>query len=306
MSGKKSGSDEEFFELKIKINPAMEDIISDFCFEHFDCTGVVLVEEEYKDELVLVSTTLGTLKAYLKSKDNVEEILAEQRQLFINRGLTEEELGSWEFEISKVENADWSKKWKENWTVTSVTDRISVVPTWLEHTTKEDEIVIHLDPGCAFGTGTHPTTQLCMVAMERHMKPKSIVADIGSGSGILSICAVKLGAESTYGCDNDEFVIETSRENAQLNDVSDKCFFELNTADNLSTEYDFICANIIHYTIAEIMGDLKNIMKTGALAVLSGILDERKQSVLDAIERHELKIIDEIHQDIWVAFVVQK
>lgn len=297
---------DDYFELKIKINPEISEILSDICFENFECEGIVLAEEEYKDELVLVSTTEDTLKVYLKSDENVQQIIQEQRQILLSRGFSDNDLGSWDFEISKMENLDWSKKWKENWTVTKVTDKIYVVPTWLEHEQKDGEIVIDLDPSSAFGTGTHPTTQLCMVAMERFLEQGAEMADIGVGSGILTVCGIKLGAKSVYANDNDPLVIEIAKENANLNKVADKCYIELNTADKMTKQYDFVCANIIHYTIAEIMGDLKNIMKTGGKAVLSGILDEKGQIVIDAIEKHNLKIIDTIHQDIWVAFVVEK
>jgi len=382
----------DYFELKIKINPEIADVVSNICFENFDCEGVVSAEEVYKDDLVLVSTTEETLKAYLKPNidwgsapsplagegwgeglkeltEKCRKILKENRNLLLSRGFSDEELGSWEFEISKIENQDWSKKWKENWDVTHVSERIAVVPSWLEYTPKEDEIVINLDPGTAFGTGTHPTTQLCMRATEDYM-PKieggAVVADIGMGSGILAICALKLGAKSAYGCDNDELVIETAIENARMNDVLDRCVFEHNTADKINFseaftsppvgevclqleqksakvrkqgegcsnkckalypspefqelvsrseilpsptrgegQFDFVCANILHNVLAEIMGDLKNIMKDGGYMVLSGILDEKKQVVLEAIEKHGLKLIEEAHQDIWTGLVVK-
>lgn len=296
----------DYYELKIKVNPQISEVLSEICFEYLDCDGVVLAEEEYKDDLVLVSTTEETLKVYLKSSnDNIASVLKEQRDLLLSRGFNDEELGSWEFEISKVENQDWSKKWKENWDVTKVSDKIVIVPSWLEYSPKNEEITITLDPGTAFGTGTHPTTQLCMLATEKYIKKGDTVADIGMGSGILAVCALKLGASSAYGCDNDELVIETAIENAQKNSVLDRCFFEHNTADKIEKKFDFILANILHNVLAEIMPDLKNIMKDDATLVLSGILDEKKQVVLDSIEKNGLKLVEELAQDIWVGLVVE-
>lgn len=298
--------DNDYYELKIKINPQMSEVISDICFDNFNCEGVVLAEEVYKDELVLVSTTEDTLKVYLKSlNDDIENILKEQKQLLINSGFTEADLGSWEFEMSKVENQDWSKKWKENWDVTKVSNRITIVPSWIEHTPKANEIVINLDPGSAFGTGTHPTTQLCMRAIEKYLNSGDTIADIGMGSGILAICGIKFGAQKAYGCDNDETVIKIAQENAMLNQVSNKCLFECNTADKVSDKYDFVTANILHNILADIMGDLKALMKNNATMVLSGILDEKKQVVIDAIKKHELNLIEETHQDIWTALIVK-
>lgn len=189
----------DYYELQIKINPDMEDIISDFCFENLPCEGVVLAEEAYKD-LEMISTTEGTLKVFLTFEpDNLSEILKDERDLLKSRGFSDEELGSWEFVISNKPNEDWSKKWKEKWDITKVTDKIIIVPDWLEYDDKENEVVIRLEPGCAFGTGTHQTTQLCMKALEKYMKKGDKVADIGMGSGILSICAKKFGASSVYG-----------------------------------------------------------------------------------------------------------
>jgi ribosomal protein L11 methyltransferase len=292
-----------YFELKISINPEIEDIVSDICFSNFSCEGVVLAEEDWKD-LEMTATTRGTLKVFLTEiTSNPIEILKTEREILKSRGFSDEELGSWEISLDEKENQDWSKKWKEKWTVTHVSDNIAVVPSWLEYTPKENEITITLDPGCAFGTGTHQTTQLCMKAIEKYLNSGDSMADIGTGSGILAICAKKFGASTVYGCDNDETVIDVCIENAEINKVKD-IVFELNTADKLTEKYDFVCANILHNILAEIMGDLKNIMKPQAKMVLSGILDEKKPVVLDAIDKHGLKIIETLYQDQWTAFVV--
>jgi len=366
----------DYFELKIKINPEIAEILSDICFEYLNCEGVIQSEETYKNT-VLVSSTEDTLKVYLKSADNIKlqskpnlksqsrlglptqqqefynaliancsDILNQQRQNLLNRGFSEQDLGSWDFEIEKIENQDWSKKWKENWDTTHVSDKITIVPSWIEYSPKPDEITITLDPGNAFGTGTHPTTQLCMRALEKYFilpSPLGVggkysmdlcedtsplagegristrgtsvrnsgegyktLADIGTGSGILAICGAKLGAEKIYACDNDETVIETAIENARKNGVLDKCVFEHNTADKIKEKFDFITANILHNVLADIMGDLKKLMKEDAKLVLSGILEEKKQIVLDAVKKHNLKLIEEMHQDVWIALVVER
>ncbi len=296
-----------YFELIIDINPAISEIVSDICFSNFDCEGVILAEETYKD-LEMISTTEGELKAFLVSnpgKSAVARILTENRNLLLERGFNEEELGSWAFTIAEKENQDWSKKWKEKWDVTHVSDRITIVPSWIEYTPKcSDEIIITLDPGCAFGTGTHSTTQLCMRAIEKYVKSGDSVADIGMGSGILAICAKKFGAGYVYGCDNDETVIDVAKENAAKNNV--ETVFELNTADKVKQEFDFVCANILHNILAEIMGDLKSIMKPGGKIVLSGILDEKKGVVLEAVDAHSMKIIEETHLNQWTAIIAER
>lgn len=327
-----------YYELQIKINPAIEDIVSDICFENLPCEGIVMAEEAYKD-LEMISTTEGTLRVFLTGESDHAELISEsyirnlfkeQRALLKSRGFTDDELGSWEFSFVEKENEDWSRKWKEKWDITRVSDRIVVVPDWLEYAPNADEIVIRLEPGCAFGTGTHQTTQLCMKAIEKYMKPDDNMADIGMGSGILAICAAKFGASSVYGCDNDPTVIDVAKENAVKNNIKltprplrereeflsehselrnsgeGSCWFELSTADNITEKFDFVCANILHNILAEIMGDLKNIMNVGAKMVLSGILDEKKAVVYAAIEKFGLKFIEEMHQDQWIAIIVER
>lgn len=304
--------DKNYFELRLKINPEMEDLIAEIFFDNFDCEGVVLAEETYKD-LEMISTTEGTLKIFLKDDDSttfedmkydIENVLDLYREEFQSRGLTDDELGSWDFELEEKKTEDWSQKWKEKWDVTHVTDKIAVVPDWIDYKPKENEVIIKLEPGCAFGTGTHQTTQLCMKALEKYMNKGDKVADIGMGSGILSILAKKLGATSVYGCDTDDTVIEVAKENAKKNNV--EATFELGSADKINDKFDFVCANILHFVLAEIMGDLKNLMKTGALMSLSGILDEKKQMVIDAYEKENLELVEEIHQDQWTSFVVKR
>ena len=301
---------DNYYELQIKINPEIEDLMSDFFFENFPCEGVILAEETYKD-LEMISTTEGTLKVFLDgshpelvSESNFAKIIKNQRELLKSRGFSDEDLGSWEFVFSEKPNEDWSKKWKEKWDITRVTDKIVIVPDWIDYKEKSGEVVIRLEPGCAFGTGTHQTTQLCLKAIEKYMPQSARMADIGMGSGILAICAKKFGASYVYGCDNDESVIDVAVENAQKNSV--ECVFELNTADKITEKFDFVCANILHHILAEIMPDLMNIMKTNAIMSLSGILDEKKSVVIDAINTNKLDIVEKIHQDQWTSFVVRK
>lgn len=292
-----------YFELLIKINPEIEDVISEFCFENLPCEGVILAEEAYKD-LEMTSTTQGTLKVFLTERPQaLDLLLGEYRKLLLSRGFTDEMLGSWEYSLTEKENEDWSKKWKEKWDITRVTDKIVVVPDWLEYNEQPGEVVIRLEPGCAFGTGTHPTTQLCMKAMEIIGVEGKDVADIGTGSGILAICAKKFCANYVYGCDNDDTVIDVAKENALKNNV--ECEFELGTSENIHREFDFVMANILHNVLNEIMEDLQRITKKGGHIALSGILEEKAPIVLEAIKRCNLEIVHELHQNQWVGFVVR-
>ena len=241
---------------------------------------------------------------------DIQKIFYDARENLIEKGFTEEELGSWSIDAKKVVNQDWSKKWKEHWRPTRASEHVVICPSWEDYALKKDEILIHLDPGSAFGTGTHATTQLCIQAIEKYMKPGDFVADIGTGSGILAIAALKCGASRAVGIDNDPLVIDVAMDNAQVNNVLNKIELKHETADELlkthSEEFDFVAANILHNVLAEIMGDLKALMKNGAYMVLSGILDEKKQVVFEAIEAHGLHTVETLKQENWIAIVVQK
>ena len=305
----------DYYEISVSINPCAIELVTDVFFEQFECEGVIQAEEKYKD-LQLIETTNNIAKGYILFEEekfaplDIQKIFYDAREDLIEKGFTEEELGSWSIDAKKVVNQDWSKKWKEHWKPTRASEHVVICPSWEDYALKKDEILIHLDPGSAFGTGTHATTQLCIQAIEKYMKPGDFVADIGTGSGILAIAALKCGASCAVGIDNDPLVIEVAIDNAQVNNALNKIEFKHETADELlkthSEKFDFVAANILHNVLAEIMGDLKALMKTGAYMVLSGILDEKKQVVFDSIEKHGLSVVETLKQENWVAIVVRK
>lgn len=301
----------DYFEISVKINPAVIEIVTEIFFDRFECEGVVQAEEKYKD-LELIETTNNVAKGYVLceeedfSPSEIQQIFTHAKEELKKEGFTDEELGEWTISAKKIINQDWSQKWKEHWKPTKASEHVIICPSWEECTRKKDDILITLDPGSAFGTGTHATTQLCIQAIEKYLKKGDEVADIGTGSGILAITAIKFGASHAVAIDNDPLVIDVAKDNAQMNNVFNKIDFSHATADMLSEQYDFVCANILHNVLAEIMGDLKNIMKPAAYMVLSGILDEKKQVVLDAVEKHGLKVIEILHQEQWTAIIVQK
>lgn len=305
----------DYYEISVNINPSAIELVTDIFFEQFECEGVVQAEEKYKD-LELVETTNNVAKGYILFEEEkfapleIQKIFYSAKEALIEKGFAEEELGSWSIEAKKVINQDWSKKWKEHWKPTHASEHVVICPSWEEYSLKKDEILINLDPGSAFGTGTHATTQLCIQAIEKYMKNNAVVADIGTGSGILAIAAIKCGAERAIGIDNDPLVIDVAIDNAQLNKVLNKIEFRHETADELlkafSGRFDFVAANILHNVLAEIMGDLKALLHNGAYMVFSGILDEKKQVVIQAIEEQDLKIVEVLRQENWIAIVVQK
>ena len=301
----------DYFEISVKINPNAIELVTEVFFERFECEGVVQAEEKYKD-LELVETTNNIAKGYIRCEEEdfkpseIQKVFDHAKEELKEEGFTDEELGSWEISAQKVINQDWSQKWKEHWKPTKASDHVIICPSWEECTPKKDEVLITLDPGSAFGTGTHATTQLCIRAIEKYLKQGDDLADIGTGSGILAITGIKFGAAHAVAIDNDPLVIDVAQDNAQVNGVFNKIDFSCATADMICEQFDFVCANILHNVLAEIMGDLKAIMKPSSYMVLSGILDEKKPIVLEAIENHGLKIVETMTQEQWVGIVVQK
>lgn len=299
-----------YWEVAVSINPVCADIVCDIFDSNFECEGIITAEEEYKN-LELVRSTDNVVKAYIVAdsinEQEIKSFFASQRQEIIERNAFTEDIGSWDVKITKQEIVDWSKKWKEQWKPSKISEKIVICPTWEKYDKKEDEIVIHLDPGNAFGTGTHATTQLCVEATEKYMPENAQIADIGCGSGILAICAIKLGAKSALAIDNDETILETAIENAKINGVSNEIEFKIETIDKVQNkQYDFVLANILHNVLAEIMPDLKRILKPGAKVILSGILNGKEPVVLEAIEKTGLKLIERVNKKEWVALIAQK
>jgi len=207
-----------------------------------------------------------------------------------------------------VDEKEWADAWKAHFNVTRITDRITIKPQWKDHVEKKGEIVIHLDPGMAFGTGTHPTTAMCLTLIEKYLKPGGTFLDIGTGSGILMIAAAKLGAGRLMGIDTDEAAIAVARENLDLNKV-DPSIYHLSCRTLDGTErlpYGCIAANIIAQVIVDILPDMALRMTEDTTAVLSGIIRERLSGVLAALEENRMAVVHEEGLDEWVALAVQK
>lgn len=201
-----------------------------------------------------------------------------------------------------VEQEDWRNAWKKYYHASTVGKRLAIVPSWEEFET--DRIVLKMDPGMAFGTGTHETTSLCLETLDEHISGGERVLDIGCGSGILAIAALKLGAAAAEGVDIDPMCVRTSGENAALNGIGSQ--FKVlvgDLSDKASGKYDVIVANIVAAAIKSLSPALPPLMKPDSLFVASGIIDTRKDEVIQAIEAQGLRVVQVKEKKGWVCLL---
>ena len=201
---------------------------------------------------------------------------------------------------------DWANSWKQYYKPIKIGKRLVVVPMWEKYEGESHEVVVKMDPGMAFGTGTHETTRLCATLLERYVNRDTVMLDVGCGSGILAICASKLGAKECYAYDIDPVAVKVTKENVKDNDITN---IECGVSDLLKGvkdgKYDVITANIVADIIIRLLPDISKYMKEQAPLILSGIIDERCDDVYKSIEENNFQIVDEIHENGWCALSVK-
>lgn len=261
---------------------------------------------DYADDEFLES--LGedvVIQAYFQSGNDIDKLLKQ-----INEGLVNISqflnIGKGLEGYNEVDDEDWSTAWKKYYKPLQLTDRIVIKPTWEDYSPNADEIVIQMDPGMAFGTGTHETTQMCSILLDKYMKDDTEVLDIGCGTGILSIIAAKLGAKQVEAIDIDEVAVKVARENIELNQEITKVSAHKAVLSDLKAEehkYDIIVANIIANVIIDLSSQIPYYLKKESLFITSGIIKERKQEVIDACEKNGMSRIETLEMGEWVAMV---
>ncbi len=245
-----------------------------------------------------------TVRGYLiASPESQIEVQALRRQL---QQVPDIDLQG-ELQVRSLVDADWTEAWKEHYRPLRIGERLVVSPTWLEPETKPGDKTIWLDPGMAFGTGTHPSTQLILVLLERYLRPGDQVLDVGTGSGILAIAALKLGAASIYATDIDGYAIETALKNAEMNQVADDLDLAVGSVPR-SGAYPLICANILADVLAELLLQqaLADRLAPGGVMLLSGIIAARRHMVDLALAARSLQVIDTVQDGDWLALAVQR
>ena len=251
------------------------------------------------EELINKDRTEALIHIYISECDNAAEALA-----FLKERLTAENI-PFSCGAEGVNDADWSENWKKYFHATEIGDKLAIVPSWEEYDNKENKKILHIDPGAAFGTGTHATTSLCLSMLENYVAEGSKMLDIGCGSGILSIASVLLGAETAVGVDIDAQSVKTAKENAELNNVSGKTEYIVgDLADKINGKYNVVCANIVADVVIRLLGDVRTFMEENAVLLVSGIIDARENDVLAAAEKHGFKVKEKQYKDNWCAFAL--
>ncbi|MGL4606320.1 MAG: 50S ribosomal protein L11 methyltransferase [Eubacteriaceae bacterium] len=215
--------------------------------------------------------------------------------------------GECELMVTEIDEDDWANSWKKFYKPTKVGKGLVIKPTWEEYVPNEDEIVINIDPGMAFGTGTHETTQLCAMRLEEYIKPGDVVLDIGCGTGVLSLIAGKLKAKKVVAVDFDTLAVQIAKENAELNALGNLVEIrEGNLLDVIDEVADVIVANILAEAIVELSGIIKPYLKKDGIFISSGIILERLAGVLLALQKEDFKILHVEQMGEWVGVVAQK
>ncbi len=203
----------------------------------------------------------------------------------------------------KTTEKDWAESWKAFFKPEKISERLVVKPTWQAYRSQTGEIVLEIDPGMAFGTGTHPTTTLCLQMIETYLKPGVTVLDVGIGSGILMVAAARLGAGRILGIDIDPSAVEIARNNLLLNGVTlDR--FRVRAGHlirDVKERFQLVMANILTETIIELLDDLKTVLADDGVFVLSGITKENTQKVLNKIHSNGLSLLEIRYKEEWVA-----
>ena len=210
----------------------------------------------------------------------------------------------YEIFTAKCNDEDWQDEWKKYFHTVNITDNIVIKPSWDEYEPSDNEIVVEIDPGLAFGTGTHETTSLCVEFLEKYAQNKKKLLDIGCGSGILMLIGKKLGVEKVVGIDIDEKVNDVVLENFSKNGINDN--FQViigNLVDNVNEKYDLVVSNILVDVLEELLEDIEKALEKGAIVIFSGILNEKEEAFLKKAKNYNLKQIDRKDKNNWVSLV---
>ncbi|MFH5836063.1 50S ribosomal protein L11 methyltransferase [Proteiniclasticum sp. C24MP] len=245
----------------------------------------------------------AVVRAYFNMDEDVKEVIREIRTRIENAKEFGVVIEGYEIFSEEVNENDWANEWKKYYKPTRVGHKFVIKPLWEDYEAEGDEIILNMDPGMAFGTGTHETTRLCLEAIEDHMRNDTRVFDIGTGSGILAIGASKLGAGEVVGVDLDIVAVDSARENVAYNHLRNVEILHGNLMDVVEGTADIIVANIIAEVILVLIDDVKKKINVDGVFIASGIIREKEKMVTDALHEKGFSIKEVRREGEWVCIV---
>ena len=248
------------------------------------------------EDLMAKNRDVAIVHIYISPEENPAEALS-----FLRERLDSENI-SHTLRTDAIKEEDWAFGWKKYYHPLRIGEHIVVCPSWESCSLEPGDVMLRLDPGMAFGTGTHETTRLCLEMLEKFVKPGMDILDIGCGSGILSICGVLLGGKQAVGVDIDQTAVKVANENAEMNHVQDKTEYLCgDLTDKVSGKYQVVCANIVADVVIRLIPDVGTFMDDNAVLLVSGIIEPRRDEVVEALGEYGYQVIDSREEKGWCA-----
>lgn len=262
--------------------------------EAWEIARIDLIDED----LLAKDRSKGIVHVYVSPEENPAEAVSFLKERYVAEGI------DCEIDESLCKNADWENNWKKYFKPMPIGERLLIRPIWEDEYDAMGRAVLHLEPGLAFGSGTHDTTRLCLETLEKYAYPGKTVLDVGCGSGILSVASLLLGADSAVGVDIDALAVKTAKENGITNGFDEPQFTVLkgSTTDKVTGKFDIIATNIVADIIIGLCKNVKDFMNPDAVFITSGIIVPREEDVLAAFAENGLEVIARHESGGWLCF----
>lgn len=311
--------------FRLKTTTESEDIVSsmlmDLGIQGIEIEDKIPLTQSDKEQMFVdilpeieADDGVAYISFYLEEDEDKEEVLANvRRELEEMRAYTN--VGECTIEESETEDVDWVNNWKQYFHQFYVDD-VLIIPSWEEVKPEdEDKMIIHIDPGTAFGTGMHETTQLCIRQIRKYVTPETTILDVGCGSGILGMLALKFGAKYSVGTDLDPCAIDATYENMEVNGITKEQYEVMigNIIDDKEVQdkvgyekYDIVVANILADVLVPLTPVILNQLKKGGIYITSGIIDTKEETVVNAVKAAGLEVMEVTYQGEWVSVTAKK
>ncbi|RYG74739.1 50S ribosomal protein L11 methyltransferase [Lentibacillus lipolyticus] len=247
------------------------------------------------------------VKAYLPVNSHLSEIVEDIKLAIHHLQQVDIDLGRNQMTVTEINEEEWATAWKKYYKPVKISEKITIIPTWESYNPEEDEVVIELDPGMAFGTGTHPTTAQSIQAIEQYINEQDVVLDVGCGSGVLSIASGLLGATEVHAFDLDDVAVKSTKINAELNNMQDLITVKQNNLlQGVNMQADMIVANILADIIVQFIADARDNLKPNGIFITSGIIRAKQKMVQEALREAGFRILEVNETEDWVSVVAKK